>query len=146
MQLFLTGAGRIIGKGFWGKRDKISVSPPYIKYIYYEYIFVFVYIRIYLTSYPETNFVIAIINWSKFLFIEPAAGVVLDSSKIADWKLRRLYIAEMVRRAIPQFFNTVCMTRADAPLIQRPLVYGPHKGAAYFWEEEFGDHVFVVLH
>lgn len=34
MQLFLTGAGRIIGKGFWGKRDKISVSPPYIKYIY----------------------------------------------------------------------------------------------------------------
>ena len=38
-----------------------------------------------------------------------------------------------------------CIELTDVSSNDRPVVYGPHKGLAYFWEPGFGAHVTIVL-
>ena len=56
---------------------------------------------------------------------------------------RATSILYQIEKMLPnRFANVVVVPSTENEM---PVVYGPSKGCASFWEAEFGDHVFIVL-
>lgn len=68
--------------------------------------------------------------------------VVFETRNFRDRGQRRDTLYQKIRNLIPtNFVNVIIEPQSEAEL---PRVYGAHKGIAYFWEVEFGDHVTVI--
>ena len=68
--------------------------------------------------------------------------VVFVTRNWTDGAQRRDELYQRIRDMIPtNFVNINIVPQFET---ERPQVYGPHKGIAYFWEPEFGDHVTVI--
>lgn len=52
-------------------------------------------------------------------------------------------IVASIKQVLPSVIPNVAVLPKSEPEV--PTVFGPNKGTAYFSEEEFGDHVFIVL-
>ena len=70
--------------------------------------------------------------------------VVFESKSMSDSLDRARHITVQISKMLPAYYRTVFVTLVSSN--DRPQVYGPHKGLAYFWEPEFGEHVTIVLH
>ena len=70
--------------------------------------------------------------------------VVFESKSMSDSLDREMNIFDQINKMLPGHCCSVYVT--DVSSNDRPVVYGPHKGLAYFWEPEFGAHVTIVLH
>ena len=70
--------------------------------------------------------------------------VMLESKSMSTSVDRAEHISDQICKMLPGHYNTVFVTPVSSN--DRPVVYGPHKGLAYFWEPEFGEHVTIVLH
>ena len=70
--------------------------------------------------------------------------VVFESKSMSDSQDRARHIRDQIDIMLPAYNRTVFITYVSSN--DRPQVYGPHKGLAYFWEPEFGEHVTIVLH
>ena len=70
--------------------------------------------------------------------------LVFESKWMSVSRDRAKHISDEIDRMLPDYKNSVIVT--DVSSNDRPVVYGPHKGLAYFWEPEFGEHVTVILH
>ena len=70
--------------------------------------------------------------------------VVFESKSMSDSPERASHIREQIDKMLPAYYATVFVTAVSSN--DRPQVYGPHKGLAYFWEPEFGENVTIVLH
>ena len=70
--------------------------------------------------------------------------VVFESKSMSVSLDRARYISDQIDKMLPAYYITVNVTNVSSN--DRPQVYGPHKGLAYFWEPEFGTHVTIVLH
>ena len=70
--------------------------------------------------------------------------LVFESKWMRNRLDRAKHIFDQIQKMLPATYNTVFVT----PVISntRPVVYGPHKGLAFFWEPGFGTHVTIVLH
>ena len=71
--------------------------------------------------------------------------VVFDSKSLCfTIGYRAIHLFDEIQKMLPCYCISVFVTEVGSN--DTPQVYGPHKGRAYFWEPEFGDHVTVVLH
>ena len=68
---------------------------------------------------------------------------VVFESKSMTFIDRSKHLDEQIFKMLPAYCRTVFVTPVGSN--DRPQVYGPHKGLAYFSEPEFGTHVTIVL-
>ena len=70
--------------------------------------------------------------------------LVFESKSMGESPERTTFLCNQIEQLLPNYYNSVFVS----PLYSNdiPLVFGPHKGLAYFWEPEFGAHVTVLLH
>ena len=69
--------------------------------------------------------------------------VVFESKSMSNTTDRARHICEQIDKMLPAYQRTVFVTPVSSN--DRPQVYGPPKGLAYFWEPEVGAHVTIVL-
>ena len=70
--------------------------------------------------------------------------VVFESKWMSKRLDRAKHISDQIDIMLPAYCSTVFITNVSSN--DRPQVFGPHKGLAYFWEPEFGNHVTIILH
>ena len=70
--------------------------------------------------------------------------MVFESKSMNGASDRATHLWNEIKKLLPDYNATVFITYLD--LNDRPKVYGPHKGLAYFSEPEFVSHVTIVLH
>ena len=70
--------------------------------------------------------------------------VVFESKLMNDNVERARQLFDEIDKMLPDSSKTVFATNVNSN--DCPVVYGPHKGLAYFSEPEFGTHVTIVLH
>ena len=68
----------------------------------------------------------------------------MDSRDIADKEKRATNIYDQIKKLLPETNATIIVT--DSNKNDKPLIFGPNKGVAYYWEAEFGSHVSVITH
>ena len=69
--------------------------------------------------------------------------VVFDSRGITERPKRATHIYDHIKKMLPGTNATVIVT--DSDINDKPEIFGPNKGVAYYWEAEFGSHVSVIL-
>ena len=70
--------------------------------------------------------------------------VVFDSRGITDGSKRATHIFDNIKIMLPGTKATVIVTGNN--INDKPEIFGPNKGVAYYWEAEFGSHVSVIIH
>ena len=70
--------------------------------------------------------------------------VVFDSRDITDTIKRAIHIYDHIKKMLPETNATVFVQNSN--INDKPEIFGPNKGVAYYWEAEFGSHVCVILH
>ena len=70
--------------------------------------------------------------------------VVFDSRGITDTYKRATHIRDHIKKMLPETNATVIVTASN--INDKPEIFGPNKGVAYYWEAEFRSHVSVIIH
>ena len=70
--------------------------------------------------------------------------VVFDSRGITDTYKRAIHIQDHIKKMLPGTNATVIVQNSN--INEKPEIFGPNKGVAYYWEAEFGSHVSVIIH
>lgn len=98
-------------------------------------------------------------NNTKIVHLRISNGVAVGDSRLKSLLYRTVFetrtmssndrgnkILEEINAMLPNLYSSVFVSVPIANSNECPLVYGPHKGVANYWEPEFGDHICIILH